>query len=287
MAKTASMDKIAVQLEDIAKDITGTPIAKGGYAWDIIDDAVTTIAEAVGAEIPEKKFSTKKDRVAALVNAIADADVSGGGGDEDAFIDRTISEYKDSTLETVGCDAFTDCSNLTTVNLPACKSVGDGAFIRCFSLTTVSLPACTSIGDEAFAMCTNFTTADFPACTTIGSNVFWMGAGVTTLNLPAVTSIGSGAFTYLSLETVRISACSYIGTSAFSACTKLLSLYMTGSSYVSLAGSNAFSSTTIGGYTSSTSGQYGSIYVPASMIDTYKSMTNWAYFSSRFVAYDE
>lgn len=46
--------------------------------------------------------------------------------------------------------------------------------------------------------------------------------------------------------------------------------------------SNAFSSTPIGGYRTY-AGQYGSIYVPTSMLTTYKTASNWSYFSSRFV----
>jgi hypothetical protein len=46
--------------------------------------------------------------------------------------------------------------------------------------------------------------------------------------------------------------------------------------------SNAFASTPIGGYSTST-GTYGSIYVPASLLTSYQTATNWTYFSSRFV----
>jgi hypothetical protein len=49
-----------------------------------------------------------------------------------------------------------------------------------------------------------------------------------------------------------------------------------------LYASNAFSSTPIGGYSTS-AGTYGSIYVPTSLLTSYKNATNWTYFSSRFV----
>jgi hypothetical protein len=48
--------------------------------------------------------------------------------------------------------------------------------------------------------------------------------------------------------------------------------------------SDAFRSTPIAGYTDS-AGKYGSIYVPASLLASYKTATNWTYFSSRFVGY--
>ena len=75
------LDKMAAQLEDIANDITGDYERRKVYPWDRIADATATIAEAVGAEVPDKKYSTKKAQVADTINAIAEADVSGGGGD--------------------------------------------------------------------------------------------------------------------------------------------------------------------------------------------------------------
>ena len=100
----------------------------------------------------------------------------------------------------------------------------------------------------------------------------------------AVSSIGANAFNgCTSLTTVSFPMATYIGTYAFSGCFNLKSLYLTGSSVCSLAHSNAFLSTPIGGYSTS-AGTYGSIYVPASLLASYKSATNWAYFSSRFVS---
>ena len=58
-----------------------------------------------------------------------------------------------------------------------------------------------------------------------------------------------------------------------------------GSSVCQLLNSSAFYSTPIGGY-SAEAGTYGSIYVPSSLVASYKAATNWTYFSSRIVAYD-
>jgi hypothetical protein len=77
-------------------------------------------------------------------------------------------------------------------------------------------------------------------------------------------------------------ACTYIGSNAFKECYNLTSLYLTNSVVCTLNNSNAFSSTPIDGYSAST-GTYGSIYVPASLLTAYQSATNWTYFSSRFV----
>ena len=141
-------------------------------------------------------------------------------------------------------------------------NIGSHAFAYCSSLTTMSFPACTSIGNYAFSYCTNLTTASFPACTSIGSCVFAYCSSLATASFPACKSIGG---------------------SAFSKCCTFISLYLLGSSVARLANSNAFSSTPFMGYVSSTSGVWGSIYVPASLLDSYKTATNWAYYSLRFV----
>ena len=146
-------------------------------------------------------------------------------------------------------------------NLSASK-IGAGVFAYCNNkLSNINFPACTSIGSYAFCNCTDLTSVNFPACTNIGNSAFTFCYNLSTVSFPVCTSINS---------------------KAFCECFNLTSLYLTGSSYVSLANSNAFSYTPIGG-SSSTAGQYGSIYVPASMLASYKTRTNWTYFSSRFV----
>ena len=86
------------------------------------------------------------------------------------------------------------------------------------------------------------------------------------------------------LSTASFPKCTKLaGQSIFAKCYKLLSLYLLGSDVVTLSNSNTFSSTPIAGYTASTGGVYGSIFVRASLLTAFQSATNWAYFSSRMV----
>ena len=231
----------------------------------------------------------------------------GGGGGMDALIARTIAEVN-SDAEIIGDYVFQGCSSLTTVSFPACTSIGNYAFQGCSSLTTVSFPACTSIGDYAFLGCSSLTTVSFPACTSIGNYVFQGCSSLTTVSFPACTSIGYYAFqgcsslttvsfpartsigdyAFLgcsSLTTVSFPACTRIGYSAFYQCYRLVSLYITASSVCYLVASSAFKSTPIAGFTSYTGGAYGSIFVPASLVDAYKSAARWSYFADRITAY--
>ena len=77
-----------------------------------------------------------------------------------------------------------------------------------------------------------------------------------------------------SLNQVNLPVCSYIGDGAFLNCNLFSSMTIGYSGVCSLGGSNVFSNTQI---TSST----GSIYVPTSLVDSYKSAPNWSYFSTQ------
>lgn len=202
--------------------------------------------------------------------------------------------------------AFYYNSNIISVNFPACTRIGSNAFYNCFNLISTKFPACTIIGNGAFDHCSNLTSIDFPACATINSIAFFGCSKLTSISFPVCITIRQGAFTYCSnLTSINFPVCSIIGSYAFESChnlasinfpvcseisiyafqrcRKLLSAYFLGSSIPSLAYSNAFYSTPIANFTSYTSGEYGSIFVRASMLEEFKSATNWTYFSDRMV----
>lgn len=222
-----------------------------------------------------------------------------------AIITRTITEISDDEIDTIGNYAFYSCTRLTTANFPVASSIGTSAFYYCTSLTTASFPMATHVNGYAFYYCTRLTTASFPVVTQINGYAFQYCTSLTTANFPVATSIGASAFNGCTrLTTVSFPVARYIGGSAFYRCSNLTttsfpaattiesnafrscynlkSLYLTGSSICTLSNSNAFTSTPIGGYSTSV-GTYGSIYVPASLLTSYKAATNWTYFSSRFV----
>ena len=154
---------------------------------------------------------------------------TGGGGsaaewskNEDAIVKRTILNYTNDRVGTIGDNAFEGCYNLTTISLPACTTIGGSAFRNCSSLTTISFPACTTIGNNAFNRCSNLTVANFPLCKTIVSNAFNDCCNLITISFPVCTSIGNDAFRNCSkLTTISFPACTTIGDDAFSACSKL------------------------------------------------------------------
>ena len=207
--------------------------------------------------------------------SLQDGGSSGSDNVEDSFIERTITAYTDNKTTSIGSHAFYAYYSLTSVSFPAAKTIGRCAFYACKSLASVSFPAATTIGNGAFAYCSSLTSVSFPAATTIVSYAFSNCTNLTSVSFPAVTTIGSYAFQYCtSLTSVSFPAATTIGSYAFSSCSSLTSIYLTASKVCTLSKSNAFSKTGIWS-------NKGSIYVPSSLVASYKAATNWAFFSDR------
>lgn len=232
---------------------------------------------------------------------------------EDAMVTGTLSVYTNDRVTTIGSGVFSGYSKLTSVNFPACTTIGgnafnccirlasanfskctiigSSAFFGCTKLTSINFPMCTTISSRAFSDCTMLRSANFPACLNIESAAFFNCFGLSSISFPACVSIGRHAFYYCyNITSVNLPACTNIGSFAFMACEKLATVILGASSVVTLSEAEAFGGTPM---TSSTLiGYFGSIYVPASLVDAYKAATNWAVYADRITAiegsqYDE
>lgn len=207
---------------------------------------------------------------------------------------------------TLYSNVFWNCTALTNVSLPKCTAAPSRTFYSCTALTTVYLPNCTTLGSDTFGYCTALTTLSLPKCTTIPAYAF-QHAALQSLIVPACSSMVTSAFfncasiayvyapalrlaysgvfkTRNRLNTVILSSCSVVGSSCFSGCTRLLSLYLLSTTVCKLSNIGAFYSTPISTYTTSTGGVHGSIFVRASLYATYIASTNWVNYSARFVS---
>ena len=131
--------------------------------------------------------------------------------------------------------------------------VARNAFMSNITIQTVNLPYATSVGYGAFYKCPSLTQVNLPMCEYISGDAFF--------NCPSLTQIS-------------LPMCSYIGYEAFYGCRSLSIITIGYSSVCRLDNSNVFGNTQI---TSS----IGSIYVTASLVDSYKSAPNWSYFSTQ------
>ena len=102
-------------------------------------------------------------------------------------------------VTSIGDDAFSDCTNLTSVTIPNSVTTIEGwAFNDCTKLTSINIPSrVTSIGDSAFYGCTKLTSITIPSSvTSIGDSAF---AGCTSL---AAITVDSMNLNYCSFDGV-------------------------------------------------------------------------------------
>lgn len=193
--------------------------------------------------------------------AIKIGEISGGGGWDQKSLTEGVAKIinLDNSASFVASNAFMDNNTIQTVNLSYATSVGNDAFVQCITLKQVSLPVCSYIGKSAFAFCQNLNQISLPVCSYINDRTFYYCNALKQVSLPV---------------------CSYIGNDAFWNCYRLSIITIGYSSVCSLYNSNVFEETKI---TSST----GSIYVPTSLVDAYKSAENWSYFSTQIFPISE
>ena len=134
-----------------------------------------------------------------------------------------------STLETIGNNAFADCTGLTSVNMAgsSIKNIGDYAFEKCNALTTVALPDETleTIGMGTFQQCTSLADINLSEC----RNLTEIGGS----NTPTTDAQNQGAFyncTSLSgkIDLSNITSLTKIGGSAFRGCIGITELDLSG-----------------------------------------------------------
>ncbi len=218
-------------------------------------------------------------------------------------INSSLASIYAPECETIGSEAFLRCIGLTEISFPKCISVSTGAFSgcygiskayfssckqladyafeRCSALTDISFPLLETIGYSAFERCSGLTEIYFPECTTIYENAFKYCSYISNISLPKLTWLRASVFdTISSLKTIYLQECTSVGTYAFRDDKALESAYFMGSSVAS-AGTNVFYNTPM--QYSSYLGYFGSIYVPSSLVDSYKTATNWTQYSNRIV----
>lgn len=216
-----------------------------------------------------------------------------------------------SHITTLYTAVFQACSSMTYASFPYATAIQQNAFTLCLA-SVIYAPNVTSFGAEAlkqatsvkslyfpahagaltnrtFESCYQATEIDIPMATNAPLFCFRHCSKLTSLKLTSCYNIGSGAFAGdINLSVVYFNWTSsnpVIGsTAAFQSCYNLLSLYLLGPNVMSLSNINAFTSTPISNYTTSTGGIQGSIYVPESLYSTYIASTNWVTYAARFVS---
>jgi hypothetical protein len=188
--------------------------------------------------------------------------VEGSGGDNsdlDDLLKGSITSIDSNTtkINQYGCYA---CGSLKTVNLPECKSLGTRCFQANYALTDFNAPKLTTLGTYSFYGCSKLANLVFPVAEKVPSNCFYSCSGLQKVDLPVAASIASYAFY---------------------GCSKLEALILRKSDAIcTLADTNAINSSAIGKGT-------GYVYVPAALIEAYKTATNWSNYAAQFRAKED
>ena len=185
----------------------------------------------------------------------------------------------------IGIQAFTNCSALTSINIENCKTIGSSAFANCSLLSEININNCEVISNYAFSSC-NFERFSAPNCINMGQGVLLRNLKIikdlyipkaeamytafqsTSIIKAEVSAINESAFNGVKELRKIIVNGEYIKNQAFEGCNNLLQLIFTSNTVMSISASRAFSATPI--LNSSAYLMYGSIYVPDSMVATYK-----------------
>lgn len=138
----------------------------------------------------------------------------------------------------------------------------------------------TSIGRYACAGWSALKTIDFPNLVTVGNYAF-NASGITRAVFPKVTSIGtSSLYNCTSLTFVDLPVVEEIDSQAFAYSSKLETVIIRSTSVATLGNTNVFNNTPIKSGT-------GYIYVPSSLVDSYKAASNWSTYAAQIRAIED
>lgn len=206
----------------------------------------------------------------------------GGGGGSDLFksvVTRqdyphwTVSASDLSGVTIIGDYAFSGCSGLTSITIPAgVTNIGNYVFYRCTGVVSITIPnSVTRFGTFVFSNCNHLESVTLPnGITQIPQGTFEHCEALGSFSIPdSVTSIGSNAFRYCtSLTSIVIpNAVSDIAGWAFGNSSNLATIDFgtTRSTIPTLSSYNAFNSLPA---------NY-QILVPSALLTEWKATNNW------------
>lgn len=191
-----------------------------------------------------------------------------GGGDteiEDAFVTRTLTEYRNDRVKSVGNNAFQNVTTLTSISLPMVNTLGINCFSGCNALVNVDLPNATTLHGYAFSACSALKSVSFPLVENLGTYVF---------------------YNCTSLEVIDFSTKVSLPGQVFGGCSALKALILRSTQLCPMSASNAITTSAIGKGT-------GYVYVPRTLADgsdgveAYKATTNWSTYADQIRAIED
>lgn len=169
----------------------------------------------------------------------------------DSIIMRTITEYKEDRITSVGKYGLSHCTELVTVDLPNVTLVGDYAFYNSSKLVTLNLPNLTKGGAYMFSNCSALARLDLPKLDNLSNFAIDGCTSLEVLDLGVATMINARFYSNVNLATLILRNPNVVCSSSLA----------------------SFNSTKIG------NGE-GYIYVPRALLNDYKVATNWSVYAT-------
>lgn len=130
-----------------------------------IVELLTDVADA----IREKKGSNEPINAQNFANEIKNLP---SGGDIDALVARTITEYENDTLDAIASYVFAYCSSLKRVVITNVRTIGTLTFAHCTAITEFVAPSLEDAGEQSLRNLSNMEQIDLPSLKNIKSYVF-------------------------------------------------------------------------------------------------------------------
>lgn len=213
-------------------------------------------------EITENGTYTAPDGVDGFAPVTVNVEASGGDPTAllDAALNGTLTSI-DSNVTSIVAYACRGLSKLKTVNLPNATSIGTYAFYYCTAMTSINAPKVKTLGTYSFYNCDNLKSVNFPLATSIAQNSLYSCAALERADFGVAGTINQAALAY---------------------CENLTALILRKSDAICklATANNALQGSAIANGT-------GFVYVPAALIETYKTATNWVNYASQFRAIED
>lgn len=193
------------------------------------------------------------------------------------MISDNVTSVSDENVTSVRAFCFIYCYKLQEAYLPNVTFIGSSAFKACETLSKINIQNVETLDDSALASCRGITELYLPKAITIGESACNSMTTLKKVTLGNVKTIGMYAFQSDDYcEEIDISLnenVDGIDAHAFYCDFRLSKLTIRGTALIPLKNSNALDGTPIAKGRSK-------IYVDPSMVDTYKTATNWSAFAN-------
>ena len=176
----------------------------------------------------------------------------------DSIFEKTITEIH-SNATSIGKYMFADCQNLITADFPLATNMGEHSFSGCINLSNINFPLIGMVSKYAFQKCDSLESVVFPSAHTIAASAFIYSANLKMVDLHCATTIAANCF---------------------KTCQNLTTFILRSNTRADMTLANALNGTPI------ESGS-GYIYVPSSLVNEYKSATNWSMYADKIRAIED